>query len=650
MKTSAIKIKSSYRLIHIVIPMVLVLLNNVARSQVILREITHVKVVNMIPQSSSSETGNDAEPNIAVNPSKPTDIVGTAFTRNPTGAFNRAPIFVSSDEGSTWALNNIVPSGNGMTGDITVRYADRGDTLYCGILRGGSGLNVRILRTGDPFGSALMTQLVNNPVQQDQPYVQAATTDSSGIDIDRVYVGFNNFSQRLALGGTGRTAMIEHSMDARATAPPAGFTQNTIESRATFQQDMPAIRPTIHSDGTIYAVFYSWTATNAPNATCDVVVVRDDNWGIGPNPYSDLIDGGDLDTGMRVVTGITVPAFPANLGSNRLVASNLSIQVNPKNSDEVWVAWADNNGSNYTLHVRRSTDRGVTWSTSDIKTVLNATNPALAISVNKVGFLYQQLTANPGQQWQTHFETTSNNGATWKDILLARTSDTQPAGFFIGDYVHVMAVGKTFYGIFSASNKPDNANFPQGIKYLRNANFTSNKLFDTSGTTEVNVSIDPYFFKVSYNRIFDICRINPRYCKIPVFDPGIIRIPVCNQLPCIVIDPIPKNCLVKWSCPGCENLTLCPPWFHIYLEDFDPRVWDIHVYTSDGELVQQKIQRNKNGIIITFRPAKDLYNEKEIGDYALGFEALKGIELNKEYVIKTRLEVSDYPVPGKGLK
>ena len=71
---------------------------------------------------------------------------------------------------------------------------------------------------------------------------------------------------------------------------------------------------------------------------------------------------------------------------------------------------------------------------------------------------------------------------------------------YIGDYVHVMAVGRTFYGIFSANNTPNNANFPSGVTYQRNANFATQKLLNLDNLTPVAVSIDPFFFSVTPKR------------------------------------------------------------------------------------------------------------------------------------------------------
>jgi hypothetical protein len=456
----------------------------------------------MIPNAQSGETNQDSEPNIAVNPTNPLQIVGSAFTPDPMGGSN-APIYVSNDGGDTWILNSIVPSQVGSvtgTGDITVRFSNTGQNLYVGILRVPGGLRLNILRTNNPLGAATMTVLVDRN-QVDQPYVQAATVPS-GPDAgdDRVYVGNNDFN---APGG--RSATIDQSLDAATAPAPAGFTSSRIETRATSGQDGPPIRPVIHPDGTVYAVFYGWRTFAGGIATTDVVVVRDDNWGAGASPFTALTDPGDSGVGIRVVQNRTVPFnnfSQPNFGQERFVGSNITMAVDPTNSSTVYIAWADQIGTTYTLHVRRSTDRGATWSQADLRTVSNATNPALAINNRgRVGFLYQQVTGTgTNQRWVTHFECTTDDWATPAiDFILANVPANTPAPQFIpyiGDYVHVMAVGAAFYGIFSANNTPDNANFPNGVIYQRNADFTTNALFAVDGITPVGISIDPFFFRI----------------------------------------------------------------------------------------------------------------------------------------------------------
>jgi hypothetical protein len=468
-----------------------------------------ITVVNMIPNAQSGETNQDSEPNLAVDPANPARIVGSAFT--PSTGFcpsNLAPVFVSTDAGGTWVLSCIIPSnaaGSG-TGDITVRFAGSSGTLYAGILRFPGTFLMNVLRTSAILGPAAMTTVATrSPV--DQPYIQATTIGGN----DRVYVGDNSCCPP---SSGGRTAAIDQSLNAGVPAP--AFTTPNIDARTPAGQDGPPIRPALHPDGTVYAAFYHWTARTgnfSPNATitADVVVVRDDAGGAGPTPYTALVDGGDGLAGMRVVQGRTVPwanTSQPGFGQERFVGSNLSLAVDPRNSSTVYVAWADRVGTDYTLHVRRSLDRGATWS-DDLRTIPNATNPALAInSDGTVGFLYQQVIRFVTGSaiirfWVTRLERTDDEFTTIQDAVLANVPANAPAPAFlpyIGDYVHLLAVGRDFYGIFSANNTPDMANFPNGVTYQRNANFATKTLLGTNNQTPVSVSIDPFFFKVEADR------------------------------------------------------------------------------------------------------------------------------------------------------
>src|SRR5687768_11747958 len=90
-----------------------------------------VTVVNMVPQSRSGETNQDAETSIGVNPQSPNQIVGSAFTWDNLnmGAMvgANAPIYVSTDGGATWSLVLNVPSSMGgafPTGDINFHFTN----------------------------------------------------------------------------------------------------------------------------------------------------------------------------------------------------------------------------------------------------------------------------------------------------------------------------------------------------------------------------------------------------------------------------------------------------------------------------------------------------------------------------------------------
>lgn len=622
-----------------------------------------VTVINMMPNTQSNETNQDSEPNIAVNPANVSRMVGSAFTPNPSGTTTSAPIYTSTDGGNTWALNNIVPSGNGMTGDISLKFGAEGSTLYTGILLGGSSLTMNILRSTNPFGSTVMTQLVSRS-NVDQPYVNAITSPGFSLrpgtfgelrkkfnlsaafpllftDRDRVFVANND------LGAGSQTATVDHSASARTAAAPAGFTNTVIEARTTNGQDRPSVRCSSQADGTVYGLFARTTASSGSNRTCDVTVVRDDGFATGTSPFTDLT-GGDGSSGVLVATGVNMPFINAAgaLGQNRL-GSHLSVCVNPQVSDEVYIAWIDRPGTTGTsLHVRRSGDRGVTWS-ADLLTVTNGLNPAVAVnSLGVVGVLYQRLTGSgSSQQWETHFQRSANDGSTWSDMVLSQFLDNNPAPAFqpyLGDYCDLMCVDEDFYGAFSASNLPDMSNFPQGVTYQRNASFTSKVLRNTGNTANVNVSIDPFFFKVDYSLTLSLCDVCPSCCGVARMKPGLLVLKCAVGDFCRIRDPLPKNCLVKFNCPGCEGTALCPPYYHIYLDDFDPELWDVDLRTRDDRAVNYELNFTTTGVVLSFRPDRKYYDQKSIGDYDLVFEATKSVKPEAEYRVSTRLEVSDY--------
>jgi hypothetical protein len=449
-----------------------------------------ILLVNMIPRSLSGEEHQDSEPSIAVNPANPLHIAGSAFTPDP-GEGPLGPIYVSTDGGNTWTLNSILPGATPESGtsDVTLQFGTKTNVLYVGILRAdapGNTTRLNILRTND-FSRAAPMKLLVDRLGVDQPYVMA-TTVTSGPDAgkDRLYVGNNDFK---APGG--RTATIDQSLNAAGAS--TNFKSLRIESRKTGGQDGPTVRPAIHTDGTVYAVFHSWRTSSS----ADIVVVRDDHGGTGATPFTDLLDPGDGKPGIRVAQN-TAFNFDGYLGNQR-TGGDVAMTVDPANSDHLFVAYNADQGSDYLLHLLRSTDRGKTW--SEVRTIRNALNPALAVnSDGKLGFLYQQLKGTgAAQRWITQFEMTTD-GASWRSFVLAKMPTNLPDYEFdpyLGDYDHLMAVGKDFYGVFSSNNTPKMSNFPNGVKYQRNANFTTHTLLGVDNLTPVQSSIDPFFFKVT---------------------------------------------------------------------------------------------------------------------------------------------------------
>jgi hypothetical protein len=448
-----------------------------------------VKLVNLIPASLSGETNQDSEPFLAIEPTNPQIMVASAFTPNPISTAGNAPVYVSQDGGNTWVLNAITPVQR-MTCDIThaISAAEnhpRGD-LHAGTLACASAITLRESETIDVSSSAAMN-VQSTRSNVDQPFVRAMAISNN----DHIYVGVNDFNQP-----GGHTATIDVSVDGGTT-----YKSISIEARNTMGQDGPSIRPAVARDNTVYAAFFGWRRFDGRTATSDVVVVRDDSGATGPNPFQALKDLSDNLPGRLVVKGVSIPwSNSPTLGQER-IGSTLSLAVDPNNSSTLYVGWADHGskGDVYTLHVRKSTDRGATWTAKDLPntTIRNATNIALAVADNGVaGLLYQQLT---GSRWITHLVQSNSDFATIQDTVLANVPANAPNEQFLpylGDYDYLLPLRNEFRGVFCANNTPDLGNFPQGVTYQRAADFSRKTLTDGSGNS-VAISIDPFYFSVA---------------------------------------------------------------------------------------------------------------------------------------------------------
>ena len=448
-----------------------------------------VMVVDIIPASLSKETDPNSEPNLAVNPAHPSQIAASAYLPEPMGG-NMSTILVSINGGTIWTCRSTVPTKK-MACDVTLRFGGLFNMLYLAALN--DNWAFVICRSNN-----LATLPMDTPLRQpnsgiDQPYVAAATIGGQ----DRVFVGANNW-----YAPTASTATIVRSLDGTASLPTCYFTPVPIEFVVPpAHRDDPEIRPAISADGKkVYAVFNRVSSITGNTRVGDVILVRDDDGGnSGAASFEALHDPSGA-PGFSVVKGRTF-LFDPLLGGDRL-GGDLAIAVDPLNAESVYLVWGEVLGNQPVLHVIRSKDGGRNWS-GILHTVNNAKNPGLAINNRgTLAFLYQQVVTDPrGQQtWLTNVELTKDDFQNVNPLTLAKFPVAEINSIVgqprLGDYLHLMALENTFYGIFSASNVPDPSRFPFGVIFQRYNNLAAKKLLDQHGH-EVASSVDPFFFKVT---------------------------------------------------------------------------------------------------------------------------------------------------------
>ncbi|TMQ07991.1 MAG: hypothetical protein E6J90_41770 [Deltaproteobacteria bacterium] len=458
-----------------------------------------VQVIDMIPQGMSNESRGDTEPYLAVNPDRPQIMAATAFMPTPA-ASSFGPLLVSTDGGTTWSANNIIPSSPGglNTYDVTIHFNSSGTALFLGMIRAGTS-NLEVARTTDMTLSTPMT-VIDSHAPSDQPYLTARTvTGWYDSGKDRVWMANNDGSN------SPKSATIDQSLDAGIGSP--AWAQIRIDAGSPVGRDNYQVRTAAAPDGHIYGAFYRRKASVTGGYNADVVVVRDDNWGKTGTPFVVLVDSVTSAPGENVVASTRVSD---TFGSDSTLGydwwgGDLYLTVDQRDASRVYISYSDSQpGMDRTIHLRRSTTSGQTWG-PDLLTVPGAKNAAIAInSQGKIAYLYQSLPGATGsKRWQTHLRR-SASGTTWDDVMLSdfpADGPNAPAGNrILGDYLNLAAVGKNFYGVFSAYNHLDFAAFPAGITWQRNktaASVTPKRFLALDNVTTVAASIDPFFFRTT---------------------------------------------------------------------------------------------------------------------------------------------------------
>lgn len=413
-------------------------------------------LVDVIPRTLQSEFAQNSEPSIAVNPLNPDQVMITAFGAG--AAVN--PVFFSKDGGKTWVLHQYLASS-----DTSLAWGTGGNVYLANLST--SGAMIAAWKATRPELRHRFAPLARSHYRPrgdgaDQPWIEVATIDRA----DRIFVAFNDLSQ------PSQTASIRYSLDRGTTW------RNTVIERGVPGDGYDGAAVRVASRGTrVYAVFERFNArdTNGDELG-EVVIVRDDAGGAGG--FKDLGAGG---VGVTIAGNVTLPQ--GFLGQERL-GSDLSIAIDPNDSNRLSVAFAAVSGGRPFVAVTLSTDGGVTWQ-QVFATTEGSALPAIAIASNgTIGLLY---TNYDGSHLETRFTQSFDVFTSHSEETLSRFEDQSLVPVFdpfIGDYQDLVAVGNVFFGTFSASNETDA--FPKRPVLLRDA---------TRLGVTVPFSIDPYFFK-----------------------------------------------------------------------------------------------------------------------------------------------------------
>jgi len=564
------------------------------------------QLVDIATNATDPSNLADTEPSIAVNPANHLEIVIVSFSEG-WGPGNPGPIWRSTDGGTTWTKLFVLPQPNPSsfsTCDQKVAFDASGNLHVAQLGCGMSPPRCMIFRqTGAP-GTALTFGALYG---DDQPHLDMDHFAMSAF-LGRLYSPWMDFS-----ASPNPRSMTTRSANGGSSVTNVGVGDNgSFPNRTT--------RVAIASDGKVYVIFKTREgSTSGGFENAHFRVRRSDDGGVNWNALG--ATGVSVHGSGAVETWFTSSWGNAAKGKvARARSSDAWIAVDP-GSGEVYAAYVKKDDSGFgQIYVARSKSLGASWSSTRVTDgTHHSAFPEIAVAQNgTVGVLYVDFDDSGASTIFRHrFARSFNGGTTWSNANL-QSMDPGPignatSGFLWGDYEGLTAAGNTFYGVFTG----------QSI-----------------GRT--TLQLDPIFFRRTAWQIgINPCITKPWLCTLAVMKPNLIKLE-CPFPDCRVIDPIPRNCLVKFDCPGCAPNGLCPPFYNIFLDGMEDN-WRVQLLDPAGKVVNARQVKTATGTVVSFRPAANHFRDGKIDDYHLVFSLGPKGKVKTPYEIKTRLEASNKP-------
>jgi hypothetical protein len=417
---------------------------------------------------AASDTFNDGETSIAVNPSNPNEIAITAFSSR--WGIGNAALWHSTDAGQTWTKRLTVPAPPGAPNtancpcDQAVDYG-RGNRLS-GAFMTESASDVADLYSGttvDPTNAASWGWLLDgsgNAVKTethgvgdiDQPWLLVGPDPVTAAQ-DNVYVAYDDFSvsprdMRVAV--------------ARGSNPPQ-FTVDRSAGTGPTGTINPGFRLAVDSGrGFVYAAFQQLLGAGAGdsrkiNYMLNRSVDGGNTWGLNGNA-----------SGLLIATADSNQPTPKFGTVNALLGGVDHAAVDPNSGDVYYVYGTRDSGTakNRLSVVRLRSDgagglvKGVPVFVTD---QVQAAIPSVAVtSDGTVGVFYYTsdgMSSDGFPIFTAHVTFSRDHGQSFVDnplltFLSSAKDNGDPRQRVLGDYMQLKAVGCTFYGAFTGNGVP----------------------------------------------------------------------------------------------------------------------------------------------------------------------------------------------------
>jgi hypothetical protein len=431
-----------------------------------------IKVIDAVVNNTDSnlkntETFDDGEPSIAINPLNPNEIVMTAFS----GAWGaNAPLWHSTDNGSTWTKLFTIPLPPGVAGTIgcpcdqTIDYGADG-TLFAVLLTEGPD-NIYTGSTTNPTSAAAWSwwtiagvaqrtnRAASSVTNADQPWLlhNRGTTNAAS---ENVFVAYDDFG--VFPVGMRVSTSINLEPPQFASDQMTGSSSGAVNPGHRFATDP--------RNGWVYSLFQTCITNCATLAatpkTVQYVLNRSQDQGA-----TWTLNGSS--GGIVVSTGITAQPQPKFGTVNALLGGIDHAAVDPQTGDVYVVYGSEDASGNSEIAIRRLSDNGAGGLNIGPENIVvntgagagTAALPQVAVTQqgSQVGVFYYTFNGMVGgfPQFSTWLAVSADQGATFntqllKTFLSPSTDNGDPRQRVFGDYVQMKSVGQCFDGAFTGN-------------------------------------------------------------------------------------------------------------------------------------------------------------------------------------------------------